>query len=62
MKCPKCGKEAELNDEIVFNLNSVEGGVRRWSYRVTFQVYIHFGCSEVETPNFVFYVEKERGE
>jgi len=59
MKCPKCGKEAELSEEIVFNLTSVESSVRRWPYRVTFELYIHFGCTKAETPNFVFYVEKE---
>jgi len=59
MKCPKCGEQADFSEDIIFHLNSVESKVRRWPYTVTFQLYIHFGCSEAKTPNFVFYIEKE---
>lgn len=59
MKCPKCGKEAEECDIIVFYLEAVEDAIRSWGSKAIFQRYIHFDCSEAKTPNFVFYVEKK---
>lgn len=63
MKCPKCGKEATLDEKIRFILSKVElETIRTWGNTVVFERWIHFNCPLAKTPNFVFYIEAEEVE